>query len=188
MAANDQWGSAATLTSDDGNHVVGIIYPSNDRAESIPGVWTKETGFVPLQEMLVQNYGLAEELAGWRLYRVLDMTGDFRFLTGTAINPNGNWEGFVIELPVLAGDYNRDGTVDAADYILWRNGLGTDYTQADYAAWRANFGATAAGAAAVIKATVNVAVPETTAMLLAGLALFVCQMPGPFTVLFRRRR
>ena len=43
---------------------------------------------------------------------------------------------------MTTGDYNRDGTVDAADYVVWRSGLGTTYTQADYDVWRANFGQT----------------------------------------------
>jgi len=33
--------------------------------------------------------------------------------------------------------------VDAADYVVWRNGLDVSYTQADYDVWRANFGRTA---------------------------------------------
>ena len=41
----------------------------------------------------------------------------------------------------LAGDYNNDGVVDAADYVVWRNGLGTTFTPNDYNVWRANFGA-----------------------------------------------
>jgi hypothetical protein len=45
-------------------------------------------------------------------------------------------------IPVTPGDYNRDATVDAADYVVWRKGLGTTYTQADYDVWRANFGQT----------------------------------------------
>ena len=32
----------------------------------------------------------------------------------------------------LYGDYNRNGIVDAADYAVWRKGLGTTYTQNDY--------------------------------------------------------
>ena len=32
----------------------------------------------------------------------------------------------------IAGDFNTDGTVDAADYVVWRNGLGTTYAQNDY--------------------------------------------------------
>jgi hypothetical protein len=46
----------------------------------------------------------------------------------------------------LAGDYNHNGVVDAADYVLWRNGLGTTYSQADYDVWHSNFGQTASGA------------------------------------------
>jgi hypothetical protein len=40
----------------------------------------------------------------------------------------------------VPGDFNTDGTVDAADYAIWRNGLGTMYTQNDYEVWRAHFG------------------------------------------------
>jgi hypothetical protein len=41
----------------------------------------------------------------------------------------------------IPGDVNSDGSVDAADYVVWRDGLGTNYTQAAYDTWRANFGA-----------------------------------------------
>ena len=57
--------------------------------------------------------------------------------------------------PVLAGDYNGDGTVNAADYTVWRDTLGstTDLRAngdasnsvidaADYGVWTANFGET----------------------------------------------
>ena len=39
----------------------------------------------------------------------------------------------------LPGDFNDDGTVDAADYVVWRK---NDGTQIDYDKWRANFGRT----------------------------------------------
>jgi hypothetical protein len=45
-------------------------------------------------------------------------------------------------VPVTLGDYNLNGAVDAADFVVWRRGLGTTYTQAEYDAWRANFGQT----------------------------------------------
>jgi hypothetical protein len=55
------------------------------------------------------------------------------------------------EIP-LSGDYNNNGTVDLADYVLWRNGgpLQNEgatpgaVTAEDYGVWRANFGRTAA--------------------------------------------
>lgn len=61
----------------------------------------------------------------------------------------------------LPGDYNRNGVVDAADYVVWRKGLGTIYTATDYDTWRDNFGQTAGGSAMS-----NEIVPEpATAML-----------------------
>ena len=79
-------------------------------------------------------------------------------------------------VPVTPGDYNRDGTVDAADYVVWRKGLGTIYTQANYDLWRANFGQTIGSGAALPSADpLSIAVPEPVAwvMLLTGtLAIF----------------
>lgn len=41
----------------------------------------------------------------------------------------------------LAGDFNEDGRVDAADYSVWVEGLGTTYEAEDYAMWSASYGA-----------------------------------------------
>jgi hypothetical protein len=57
----------------------------------------------------------------------------------------------------LQGDFNNDGAVDAADYVVWRKGLGTTYTQSDYNTWRAHFGQTAGSGLAV---SANAAAPE----------------------------
>ena len=58
-------------------------------------------------------------------------------------------------VPIASGDYNDDGTVDAADYTVWRDRLGQtglvvyssadgngdgQITQADYDVWKAHFG------------------------------------------------
>jgi mannan endo-1,4-beta-mannosidase len=57
--------------------------------------------------------------------------------------------------PTLPGDFNKDNVVDTADYVVWRNGVGTTYTQFDYDTWRANFGrAGGSGAIAINLATV----------------------------------
>jgi WD40 repeat protein len=76
------------------------------------------------------------------------------------------------------GDFNTDGTVDAADYAVWRNGLGTTYTQTDYDMWRTNFGRSAAGAASVPGLTggSTPAVPEpavTGSLAIAAVGLLV---------------
>jgi hypothetical protein len=44
----------------------------------------------------------------------------------------------------LLGDFNHDGTVDAADYVVWRKPLATE---GGYSEWQANFGRTLGGGA-----------------------------------------
>jgi Glycosyl hydrolase family 76 len=62
----------------------------------------------------------------------------------------------------IAGDYNRDGVVDAADYVVWRNDLAP---AGDYETWRAHFGTTAASS------TFPLSVPEPRAWILMVCAL-----------------
>lgn len=45
-----------------------------------------------------------------------------------------------LSTPSLPGDYNSNGTVDAADYVVWRNGGSPDSTLAGYTLWRSNYG------------------------------------------------
>jgi hypothetical protein len=81
----------------------------------------------------------------------------------------------------LAGDYNRDAAVDAADYVLWRknggkfvlqysgadgNGNGV-IDQADYNAWRARFAGTSGSGVATAE------VPEPSVVLLLIVAICV---------------
>ena len=48
----------------------------------------------------------------------------------------------------LPGDFNLDGSVDAADYVVAAKGLGTTHTPGDYDIWRAHFGETAGSGSA----------------------------------------
>jgi hypothetical protein len=65
----------------------------------------------------------------------------------------------------VMGDYNNNGVVDAADYVLWRNGGPLQHEgaspgvvdAADYTFWRSRFGATSGSGAGV---GVGAAVPE----------------------------
>ena len=69
--------------------------------------------------------------------------------------------------PALDGDFNGDGKVDAADYVVWRK---TDGSAAGYSEWRANFGAPF-GAGAVVPSDAAVrAVPEPHSLLLSLIA------------------
>jgi hypothetical protein len=82
--------------------------------------------------------------------------------------------------PVLAGDYNDDGVVDAADYTVWRDGFGGDgplpneteslgsVDEADYVAWTANFGASTAASGSGQFGLVSAPEPNTLLMWVVG--------------------
>jgi len=81
----------------------------------------------------------------------------------------------------IDGDYNNNDSVDAADYVAWRNAVPTDtlpndptpgtVDASDYTLWRANFGKGPAGAASLSN---NVAaVPEPGAMMLLAMGLVI---------------
>jgi Glycosyl hydrolases family 18 len=76
--------------------------------------------------------------------------------------------------PTDMGDFNTDGTVDAADYVVWRRGLGTSYTPAYYEAWRTNFGLTAStlGSATLAGGSAVPAVPEPQSWILPLAGMF----------------
>jgi hypothetical protein len=79
----------------------------------------------------------------------------------------------------LAGDYNDNDVVDAADYVVWRKnnggitplpndgGLGIPINSAHYALWRTHFGETAPGGGAGASS----AVPEPAAAVLFVLGI-----------------
>ncbi len=49
----------------------------------------------------------------------------------------GGWSSYSTPtslITIIPGDYNHDGVVDTADYVVWRKGLGTTYQPSDYQA------------------------------------------------------
>jgi hypothetical protein len=122
------------------------------------------------------------------LYNAGTLTGSNGFLEFILVTNAGNYnypityylDSFRFTTPTPAGvpgDYNGNGVVDMADYVLWRNGgplqneVNTPGTvdASDYDAWRARFGNTS-GAGAGLGSS---AVPEPSCivLLLVGLAL-----------------
>jgi hypothetical protein len=69
----------------------------------------------------------------------------------------------------LAGDFNSDSVVDAADYVTWYKGLGTTYIPSDYYVWLANFGRTIPSSGAA--STAAIPEPASAVILLAALLL-----------------
>jgi hypothetical protein len=101
------------------------------------------------------------------------LSGTFSTLVLPQLGPGQIWDTSqlyttgvlrVIAAAGLAGDYNQDRIVDAADYTTWCDGLGGMYAAADYDTWKNNF-----GAAAGPSGTLGAAVPEPAAALLFAL-------------------
>jgi len=112
-------------------------------------------------------------------------------LNGAVAQPTGQREFFFNSLHVegaqLLGDYNHNGVVDAADYVVWRNTLGVSVAQGsgadgdnsghidlpDFDIWKSQFGASGSGIAAT---AIDVPEPFTTlvgiflSLLLSGLS------------------
>jgi autotransporter-associated beta strand protein len=155
--------SYSDITATGGTENVAIIYGLN----SIPASPTD-----PLRNIdgiSFDNVSLSGRYGADIYYASnLDLSG----LTVTATNGNAiNLFGNTFVPVVLTGDYNLDGVVDAADYTVWRNGLGTIYTQDDYDVWKAHFGQTSSGSGA----KANAAVPEPSSgllVLIGVLAMF----------------
>ena len=91
------------------------------------------------------------------------------------------------------GDYNHDGMVNSADYVLWRNtigqtgsGLAADgngnyqINIGDLATWRAHFDQALLGAGAELEfnSSISAAVPESSAFWLAMIAIYAALFIG----------
>lgn len=94
--------------------------------------------------------------------------------------------------PGLAGDFNSNGVVDAADFPVWRKNVGTNNPLpnnliggtidiAQYNEWRANFGNPAPGAGSSTGAMTSVDVPEPATlpqMILMAAIVPMCRRRG----------
>ena len=101
----------------------------------------------------------------------------FRYGSGdTEVAGSVLYEPFVPNVGAVAGDYNNDGTVNAADYTVWRDHLNQSFqltnegpgqtpgtvTIEDYNFWKAHFGQSASGSGSLAQG----AVPEPAALVL----------------------
>jgi hypothetical protein len=120
---------------------VGIVFGSE--------VWFDVTSYLEGVRNGAPDNGLAvlstATADGWQIH--LNGSDQAEFRPRLIVN-SGNP---AIVVPGLSGDYNSNGVVDAADYVMWRNNLDQQVTlpndttpgtvsQADYDVWRANFG------------------------------------------------
>lgn len=113
---------------------------------------------------------------------------DLTFISGGALTALGSIyiddiSAALVSSPNLMGDYNGNGVVDAADYVVWRDSLGATgaglaadangdnlVSQADYEIWQANFGDTIESSAGAGSASA-VPEPSSAAMVVLGVCV-----------------
>ncbi len=92
------------------------------------------TAYDGSQPPLLIDLPVGETLEGWHAISVWCVTARANFGSGSFAR--------------LPGDFNDDGQVDAADYTVWRDGLGSTFDPIDYDAWKENFGTSWSGTGA----------------------------------------
>ena len=177
----DTPGAIVTDMTADGSIAVGHNQFNIDFSNNAAGFyWSQATGMISADQLL-SRLGLSESWpAAYQLADLTSISPDGSTIAGIAIDLVGGtgYQGFLISITGWPGDFNHDETVDAADYVVWRKGLDTIYTQNDYDVWRAHFGETAGSSGT--GATTSAAVPEPATLTLMSLAA-ACGY-------FRRRR
>jgi hypothetical protein len=121
----------------------------------------------------------------WQIISAGDLLGDFTSVTaGFSVQKQGDslMLYFGAAPPaVFAGDYNDDGVVDVADFVVWSKGglplanetaSGGIVNNADYLEWSMNFGASEQSGSGGLSAVPEPSVWSATFAILAGAAAF----------------
>ena len=142
--------------------------------------------YKPMPPSLLIDAGLAADSTAWPPWLTGPGPAD---LHGVSLPQGMGVDIGAAEFAVLRGDYNGDGNVDAADYVVWRKSLGQtgaglaadgnlDGTidSEDYGIWRVNFGRSRGSGAIFARAPMAAAnVPEPATV---SLLVLVCFLPG----------
>ncbi len=186
------------VTGNWNNSGIGIALELDDLADSlvpgeqfdqlsITGLFTHGgTVTIDRSELVAPATAQQLKLIGWGSQAGLSTSTAVSFLGGGPLTYNFLSDGLYVTVPAssgIAGDYNNNGVVDAADYVVWRNNEGTNNTlpnntisgpigQLHYNQWRANFGKPPASGATLPDSSIAT-VPEPATWLL-GIDLAAC--------------
>jgi probable HAF family extracellular repeat protein len=104
IAGNVPVQSRAIAVSADGSVVVG----DSAEGEPVPGgitnirnrafIWDAVNGLRDLRTVLVNDFGLGDELAGWTLTQAVSVSTDGKTIVGNGINPLGDSEAWMFRL------------------------------------------------------------------------------------------
>jgi hypothetical protein len=149
VANSQKDGSRATDISADGSMIVGTLFRENRQS---PMIWDAQHGVRFLDSYFVNELGL--DLTGWTIDTIVGISDDGRTFFGRGINPTGEQEFWVVRNPQLLGDYDFDGDVDGADFVVWQTSFPTsgdlpnlpadgdgdgDVDGADFVIWQTHF-------------------------------------------------
>jgi hypothetical protein len=145
------------LTITSGNDTLSIwADPASLSSLSAPVFTSSSVNFLSsLASMGTISYNTSKSNAGGYLDALIVSNSPTAFIDVTGVS--------------VPGDFNFDGVVDTRDYVTWRKGLGTTYTQTDYNTWRAHFGQTAGFGATI--GTESVPEPEVVVLLISAALL-----------------
>jgi enterochelin esterase family protein len=164
---------------------VGAVEPATFGRVAIqsPAFWASTSIYdqyrrapVPGQKISMTAGTINDGSGGPTMAAILQQFGyDYTYDEANEGHSWGNWRA---QLPAmlrelvgpaqpLPGDFNGDGLVNAADYTVWRDNLGTVFTEADYGLWAQHYGGQASDAVREATVLAAAAVPEPTAWAMA---------------------
>ena len=99
-----------------GGQVVGASEVEITSDDTHAFLYTSGSGMVDLNTLI-------DPLSGWELLDAADIN-DAGQITGQGLI-GGEYHAYLLTPVPIPGDFNHDGTVDAADYVVWRKTDGT---------------------------------------------------------------
>lgn len=122
--------SLVNAIDDRGIVAVGVGTSSPSLFEHEAMVWRPGQGMRALREVLMTDYAI--DLTAWTLEEAFDISGDGLSIVGSAINPDGNSEGFLIRFIPCEADLNADLITDFFDVQLFLNRYAAGDPAADF--------------------------------------------------------
>jgi hypothetical protein len=167
----DQWYYAAVVNDGtnlslylDRNDGAGYVLQGTDPNPLAGALWSGDAA----ESSTDSSWTIGRGMYGGGATDWFDGVIDEVRLTNTVLSPSQ----FLFAPPGSNGDHNGDGTVDAADYVLWRKNPAAFGDAAGYDDWRTNF-----GAMVNIGAGGSSAVPEPASAIFAAFLLAVLAVP-----------
>jgi uncharacterized membrane protein len=76
----------------------GFQDPDYNAATRHAMIWDSANGTRVLKDVLVNEFGLDDQLAGWSLLSASSISADGKVIGGVGVNPDGNFQGWVVSL------------------------------------------------------------------------------------------